>query len=150
MSLPSCGHSASNYSQPASWIIDSGATNHMTFSSKSFSNYTPCSSSWKIITVASITVAGICDIYLSSSPTLKNVLHVPKLTTSPISVHRLLYDSNCSLTFLPHCCVFQYWNSGRTIGRAKESNGLHYPEEVARISGSHQAPTSNSFTLNQL
>ena len=70
MSIASCGYNASSYNQPSSWIMDSGATDHITFSSSSLSNYTSCSSSRKIITTvgSSITMAGIGDNYLSSSP----------------------------------------------------------------------------------
>ena len=110
MSLASHGYSASNSNQPTSWIIiiDFDATDHMTFSSISFSTCTPCSSSWKIITAdgSPITVAGVSAILLSPFLTLKNDLHAPKLSTNLISVHHLLHDLNCSLTFLPNGCGF--------------------------------------------
>jgi len=114
MSLTSHGLSALDYNQPTSWIIDFGAIDHMTFSSKSLSPYTPCSSSRKIIIAngSSIIVTKIGDIHLSPSLTLKNPLHVPKLTTNLISVQHLINDSNCSLTFLSNYYVFQDQDSG--------------------------------------
>ncbi|KAK8574583.1 hypothetical protein V6N12_062273 [Hibiscus sabdariffa] len=66
-----------------SWVIDSGATDHVTNSCLGFVDYKPCSSNQKI-TVADgtkITVAGIGNIPISETLTLKNVLHIPKLFT---------------------------------------------------------------------
>ena len=53
-----------------SWIIDSGATNHMTSKSQLFNTYTPSPSNKKIVVVngSLVTVAGFGDIYIT--PTL--------------------------------------------------------------------------------
>ena len=75
----------------------------MTVTSTSFSTYTPCSSSQKILTVdgSSITMVEVGDIHLSPSLVLKNVLQVPKLTTNLVSVYHFLRDTNCVLIFYP-------------------------------------------------
>ena len=84
----SIGFNASERTFVNSWIIDSGATDHMTHSSHKFSTYTPCPSTRKIATAdgSLITIAGIEDIKISPSFTLKNVLHVPKLSTHMVSI----------------------------------------------------------------
>ena len=60
ISSSSCATNVSEKISPKRWVIDSGATNHMTSSSKHFSSYTPYSGHKKItITDGSITtVAG--------------------------------------------------------------------------------------------
>ena len=63
------------------WVIDSGATDHMTHSSLHFCTYSPCPSNRKI-TVADgslITVAGLGNIQLSPFITLKKCVACPKI-----------------------------------------------------------------------
>ena len=90
-SLISHALSASNINFPNSWIIDSKATEHMTNSSLKFSTYSPCPSNKKIALVdGSLTiVAGKGEIKIHPSLVLKNVLHVPKLSTNLVSIHKL-------------------------------------------------------------
>lgn len=148
--MSSSSSCAPNVSEKIStmWVIDSGATDHMTCSSKLFSSYTPASSHRKItIADGSITtVAGQGDIILSKSLTLKNVLHVPKLLANLVSVTKLTKDCNCSVTFFPSYCVFQEQDTKRTIGRARERDGLYYLEDQ-RINNKIQIPLSLSSTL---
>jgi len=102
----------------------------MTYASNFFHTYTPCPSTRKI-TVAdetTTTVAGVGDIHITPSLVLKNVLHVPKLSTNLMSIQKLTKDLNCHVTFYPSYCDFQDQDSGRRIGRAKEKDGLYYLE----------------------
>ncbi|RVW79601.1 hypothetical protein CK203_049978 [Vitis vinifera] len=80
------------------WIIDSGATDHMTGSSQIFSSYKPCAGNKKIkIADGSLSaIAGKGSVFISPSLTLHNVLH--ELT------------------------------SGRMIGNAREISGLYFFE----------------------
>ncbi|XP_022761888.1 uncharacterized protein LOC111307857 isoform X2 [Durio zibethinus] len=92
----------------SSWVIDSGATDHMTHSSQKFSTYTLCPGTKKI-TVAdgSLTiVARLGDVQINPSFILKNVFHVPRLSTNLISIQRLTRDMNCNVTFYPSYCEF--------------------------------------------
>ncbi|XP_016168907.1 uncharacterized protein LOC107611507 [Arachis ipaensis] len=96
-------------STESTWIVDSGATDYMTPHSLSFSSYTN-SYGHKQITVANgshIPITGYGNIHLQPSIHLKNVLHVPKLSTNLMSIHKDL-------------------TTGRTIGIAKEQDGLYY------------------------
>ena len=76
----------------------------MTNSSKHFVSYSPCPSNRKIIVAdgSIMTVAGQGDVSINSTLVLRNVLHVPKLCTSLISVQKLTTDSNdkCLCHFL--------------------------------------------------
>ncbi|CAJ2645609.1 unnamed protein product [Trifolium pratense] len=71
-------------------------------------------------------IAGKGSVVLSPSLTLKDVLHVPNLSCSLMSVSKLAQDRNCQTNFFRTHCVFQDLNSGKMIGSAKESGGLYY------------------------
>ena len=108
------------------WVIDSGAIN-MSHTSQYFCTYTPCPSSRKIMVAngSLATVARLEDVYVTPSLILKNVLHVPKLSTNLVSIQKFTEDLKCYAIFHPYC-VFQDQCSGRKIGLAKERNGLYY------------------------
>ena len=91
-----------------SWIIDSGATDHMTTQSQLFHTYTPNPSNKKIAVANGFlaTVAGFGDIYITPTLILKNVLHVPKLSANLVSIQKLTHDLKCYAIFSPSCCVF--------------------------------------------
>jgi len=98
---------------------------------KYFSTYFPYPSNKKISTADGtfITAAGQGDVKISPSITLKNVLHVPKLSTNLISVQKLTKDLSCNIVFHNNYCILQDKNSGRTIGHAREWNDLYYMED---------------------
>lgn len=113
-----------------SWIMDTGATDHMTPSSQLFHTYNPCSDNRKILVAngSLVAVAGIGTIHLSPKITLHDVLHVPHLSTNLISIRKLTHNLQCYAVFHPNCCVLQEQGTGRKIGHAKEMGGLYYFE----------------------
>ena len=113
-----------------SWVIDSGATDHVTPKSQLFHMYIPSPSNKKIAMAngSLATVVGLGDIYITPTLILKNVPHVPKLSASLVSIQKLTHDLKCYAIFFPSYCVFQEQDSGRRIGLAKERNGLYHLE----------------------
>lgn len=79
------------------------------------------------------TVAGSGDIHITPTLILKNILHVPKLSASLVSIQKLTHDLKCYATFFPSYCVFQDQGSGRRIGLAKERSGLYHLESSQRV-----------------
>lgn len=130
---------------PNSWVIDSSATDHMTHSSHKFIIYDPCPSNRKISTAdgSLSTVAGQGNVLINQALTLKNVLHVPNLSTNLLSIHKLTKDLNCNVIFYPSYCIFQDQGTGKMIGHAREKNGLYYLEE-----SSGQTRTGNYLPLS--
>ncbi|KAL0556125.1 hypothetical protein IC582_004635 [Cucumis melo] len=109
------------------WILDSGATNHLTGFSEHFVTYTPCVDNEKIW-IANGSLAPIAtkgQIVLFNSFSLQNVLHVPKLSYNLLSISKITRELHCKATFLPKSVCFQDLNSGRTIGTARYSRGLY-------------------------
>lgn len=106
----------------ASWIVDSGASDHMTGSADLFSSYKPCDGEIKI-TVAdgsSSLVAGFGDLNLCGL-SLKSVLYVPNLKYNLISVSKLSKDQICAIIFSFTSCEFQDLALGMMIGNAEFS-----------------------------
>ena len=101
----------------------------MTHSSQKFSTCSPCRSDKKIaIANGSLTtVAGQGEVHLNKSIVLKKVLHVPKLSTNLVYIHRLTKELNCHVIFYPSHCVFQEQGMGK-IGHARKKDGLYYLE----------------------
>ncbi|KZV37837.1 hypothetical protein F511_10867 [Dorcoceras hygrometricum] len=134
------------------WIIDSGATDHMTGSSKLFHSYIPCAGNQKIkIADGTLSaIAGQGTIVISQTITLHNVLHVPKLSCNLLSIRKLTRDLKCTTQFSSNLCVFQELDSGKTIGSAKEAGGLYYFGDESHSCGQAQqysiAPISSSST----
>lgn len=125
--------------------MDSRATDHMTHSHNVFSTYSPCPSNRKVTTAngSSITVAGLGNVKISPFVTLRNVLHVPKLFTNLISIQKLTQDLCCNVIFHNNYCVFQDKGSGRTIGRARERNGLYHLETPSQLNMIKGSPPSS-------
>ena len=126
--VPFFGLNVSDKSYNPYQILDSGVTNHMTSLPNHLSSYTPCPSNKKISTAdgSMMTVAGQGEVQISSSITLKNVLHIPKLFISLISIKKLIQDLSCNAIFYDNMCVLQDKYSGRTIGHARQWNDLYY------------------------
>ena len=120
--------SATGSIDSTSWVIDSGATDHMTHMSSLFSSYHLLSGQDKMRVAdgsfSTISGKGIVD--LSKDLSLKSVLHVPSLTSNLLSVSKLTKNLNCSINFFPTHCVFQDRLTKRTIGSGHECGGLYY------------------------
>jgi len=130
-----------------SWIIDSGATDHITSSLKSlFKTDIACSLPPVVLPSgkkAEIIAKG--SLPLNSVYYLKNVLCVPTFKVDLMSVSRLTKGLNCSITFFPYLCILQDLATRRMIGLGKQRDGLYYLVALApkkpgpNISPTHQA-----------
>ena len=71
-------------------------------------------------------MAGIEDVQVTSNLVLKNVFHVPQLSTNLVSIQKLTQDLSYRVIFNASFCEFQDQGSRRKIGLAKEHNGLYF------------------------
>ena len=110
------------------WIIDSGASDHMTDDKRLFLSYAPVANKLtvKIADDSDAVVAGIGIVKVSATLTLNSVLHVPNLKCNLLSVSKLTKDEHCQANFFADHCSFQDLLTGMMIGSASESNGLYY------------------------
>ena len=99
------------------WILDSGATDHMTHNPNQFKTYLPCPSNRKIVFAngTTTTMTSIGDVQVTSNLVLKNVLHVPQLSTNLVSIQNLTQDLSCRVISDASFCEIQDQGSGRKI-----------------------------------
>ena len=76
------------------WMMDSGATHHMSPYKIDFADYTPCSGTVRLRDTSTVDQVGVGSVVFKSSQgtqiTLTNVLHIPNLNTRFISTRALV------------------------------------------------------------
>ena len=122
------------------WVIDSGATDHMTGVSGIFSEFHESSSNVTLADGSVSTVKGVGTVPLTPSLSLSSVMYLPSFPFNLMSVSHLTKAYNCSVTFYPDSCVFQDLKTKKTIGRGHVSEGLYVFEDSTRMACSAVTP----------
>ena len=109
------------------YIIDYGATNHMTSNSSLFTTFQPHSSTSTVTLADGSTsyVLGSGTIHPTLLITLTSVLSLPQFSFNLISMSKLTCTLNCSISFFPDYCLIHDLLTKRIIGRGRESGGLY-------------------------
>lgn len=109
------------------WVIDSGASDHMTGVSTVISHCRPSGTSSRVTLANGSTtqIASLGSVTLNPSISLDTVLHVPRFPFSLLSVSKITNALNCLVTFFPNSCVFQDLKTRRKIGGGAERGGLY-------------------------
>jgi hypothetical protein len=116
------------------WIIDSGASSHMTGNYLLFDSYSKTDEP-HFVTIADGTnsrVEGIGTVKLNDKITLNNVLFVPKLSCNLFSVSQFCKKEKCTANFSENYCEFQGLESLEKIDSAKKMKGLYFFEGHSR------------------
>ena len=110
------------------WVLDSGATDHVSASLSSFKSYTKLN---PLILVklpnghhVSATHSG--DVCISDSIVLFSVLYVPAFSFNLISISKLVSTNHCKLIFSSDSCLMQDALTQTKIGIVEMRNGLYY------------------------
>lgn len=118
-----CMHSSSN----GSWIIDSGATDHICSSVKWFHSHK------KIIPIFVRLPNGQClvanhsgTIHFSPDFIVHNVLLLPEFSLNLLFISKLYESSNYNVNFLKSQCVIQDKLTLKMTGFAEQKDGLYY------------------------
>ena len=90
------------------WIVDSGASDHMTGDARIFNTYIPCHENFSIrIANGSLSrVTGTGSVVISKNLTLNYVLLVPNLDSNLLSISKLTQELNYVTKFFPNSCEF--------------------------------------------
>ena len=125
----------SNSPSHAPWLLDSGASDHISgnkslFSHISTSGYLPS------VTLANGTQTqseGIGTTHPLPSLSVDSVLYVPGAPFNLLSISRLTKTLDCVVSFTKDSVFLQDRSSGRIIGKGCESNGLYQLYSHPRI-----------------
>ena len=116
-------------SKNRTWIIDTGASDHMMRDSSQLKSVLPSSQS-VIYTVNGSTspITGEGSVILSNTLTLDTVLVVPSLEYNLLSVSQITSTLTCTVTFWPSFCVFQDILTRKILGYGVRRGKLYYLE----------------------
>ncbi|KAI5417845.1 hypothetical protein KIW84_042459 [Lathyrus oleraceus] len=108
------------------WILDTGATNHISFDKTAFLTCT------NIIQVhvnlpdgSHITASMFGNVIVSPYLTLHNVLYMPNFHVNLISIIKLVSSNNCSIHFTVDTCQIMQNLSKAMIGTTRLQRGLY-------------------------
>lgn len=125
---------------PRTWVIDSGASAHMTGDAGILNSICPVNtfSTVKLADGSQSIITGIGNSSLLPTLSLDSVLHVPRFPLSLLSVSQLTKKLDCTITFSSSSCTLQDRQTRRIFGSGTESGGLYYFDNN---------PISTSFTV---
>ena len=105
------------------WVIDSGATYHMTGNSSLFTTFLPHPSTSTITLADGSTscVLGSWTIHPTPLITFTSVMSLPQLSFNLIYVSKLTRTLNCSISLFYDHCLIQDLSMKSIIGRGHES-----------------------------
>ena len=135
-----CGQSfySSSHQNESEWIIDSGATDHMTFDPADFSHTTqPQRTCIANANGVAYPVTGAGTVSLSSSLTLSHTLLVPSLSNKLMSVSQVTEELNCVVLIYSNVCFLQDVLSKEIIGRGTKRGGLYYLDDFNHGKANH-------------
>lgn len=95
---------------PTTWIVDSGATDHICHTLSLFVEYHVIYGPEHVITIPDgkqVIVTHIGTIHLNKNIPLKDVLFVPDFQFNLVSIPKICIDMNCSTTFTDNRCLMQ-------------------------------------------
>ena len=94
-------------SENRTWIIDTGASDHMTWDSSQLKYILPSSQSIIFTANGSTSpITGEGSVILSNTLTLDTVIVVPSLEYNLLSISQIISTLACTVTFWPSFCVF--------------------------------------------
>lgn len=132
------------------WLLDSGATDHMTFDHTDFSHRSPPRRT-SIANANGVVspVIGAGSVTLSPSLHLHNTLLVPSLSHKLLSVSQVTTDLNCVVLIYSDFCLLQDILTKEIIGRGTKRGGLYYMEDFS-LGRAHHVASSLGSKVQQI
>jgi len=110
------------------WILDSGATDHMTYDAGILLDTQALQEKHQITLpngeLSEITHMG--RVIIDNKLVLKNVLLVPTFKYNLLSVPKLARDNHCCVIFFPALCIIQDLVTQKILGIGKAHKGLYF------------------------
>lgn len=115
------------------WIVDSGASHHMTGSLNLLSDVCDLAPiPVELPDGAKVTALKAGKLQLGNGIYLNNILFVPNLHCTLIYVSKLAKELNCLVTFVDELCVIHDRNSRILIGTGEQRDGAYFFRAVPR------------------
>uniref|UniRef100_A0A803L036 Retrovirus-related Pol polyprotein from transposon TNT 1-94-like beta-barrel domain-containing protein n=1 Tax=Chenopodium quinoa TaxID=63459 RepID=A0A803L036_CHEQI len=110
------------------WIIDSGASDHMTYKIDAMKNSVLVNNIPSINLPNGVVskISHIGDIKLADGLLLKGVLGVPTFKHNLLCVNKLNRDNDCNVMFHSGFCLIRGNSDQKIVGLGKLHNGLYY------------------------
>ncbi|XP_074323224.1 uncharacterized protein LOC141660163 [Apium graveolens] len=115
------------------WIVDTGATDHMTPDFGILKNVKTSKGNLTVNlpTAAKANVTHVGDVHLECGLKLLNVLYVPIFTHNLLSIQKLSQDNNCYAIFSPSLCTIVESETNKVRSKGTVSNGLYHLSNLA-------------------
>lgn len=128
------------------WIIDSGASDHMTPNLHLLTNVIPITKAHHIQlpTGNSVVITHIGSASIMPGLMLKNLLCVPTFQHNSLSVQKLIKDNNCEVQFTPTQCLILDTITKQVLGKAHSC--LYYLSPPTKLALTVNAQTGHSLT----
>ncbi|CAL9016292.1 unnamed protein product, partial [Prunus brigantina] len=156
--IDACANAAGLYNYPSvhsifsdCWILDSGATDHITSDSSLFVHSHPSTiPSVHLPTGSSIPIDSTGTILFNKDIILKDVLHVPSFRLNLLSASKITQSLHCCVILFPDFCALQDLATGKMIGWGKQSGGLYFMSPVLKSSTVCHTTTSGAIWHHRL
>ena len=126
----------------STWILDTGATDHMVHSLRKFTSITSSINTYiHLPNGEKVLATHIGTVQVTTSLLLTDVLCVPSFSFNLISISKLTNTPSCCVFFLSHFCFIQDLVTWKRIGLGRKKNGLYFLQD------STDAVLSSSFPL---
>lgn len=132
------------------WIIDSGATDHISKFSPMYNTSNNHRDFVQLPDGGKAEIKSTGPIRLSSNLLLDGVLHVPNFQVNLLSVSQLTRNLRCNVIFYPDFCVVQDADTKKTIGLGKQFDGLYYLKSSQNPHFSHSVNSTSSLWHQRL
>lgn len=124
-----------------SWIVDSGATHHVTCDKNRFESLSATlNASVTLPNGLGVKIEGVSCVRLSDHLVLNNVLYVPKFRMSLMSVSQVTKDLGYQIIFDGSSCVIHDHIKGLMIGQGEEITNLYVLDTTTLPTLSNKEP----------
>lgn len=132
-----------------SWIVDSGASDHMIANIEGLVNVkrAPPNLTIKLPTGGTTVITHVGDVILQNGLKLHNVLYVPAFKHNLLSIHRLAVDNNYEIQFQPTGCSVLDSVTREVKATGVVKNCLYYLQEFSPEAITCNLSESTSFTV---
>jgi hypothetical protein len=114
----------------ANWILDSGASRHVTGTLDEFASYNSfyptCKETIQTADGTAQPIRGVGTVKCTPSITLSTVLYVPSFPVNLVSISALVDQMDCRVTLDRENCLIEDRKTGRMLGSGIRRNGLWF------------------------